>query len=101
MASSLASALGRKALCPPTLIPRRKTTKATLPIVAANGHMGEPLYSGSLDSVSPGLADLDGAAISSGSSAQNPELHLLEICGLSIDEFWQAADALSAGLGKA
>jgi hypothetical protein len=33
--------LGRKALCPPTLIPRKKTTKAMLPIVAAPKYLGE------------------------------------------------------------
>src|ERR1700728_430003 len=33
MASSLASTLGRKALCPPTLIPRKKTIKAMLPLL--------------------------------------------------------------------
>src|SRR6202142_569392 len=32
MASSLASTLGRNALCPPTLMPRRKTIKAMLPL---------------------------------------------------------------------
>jgi hypothetical protein len=37
----LASTLGRKALCPPTLIPRKKTIKAMLPIVAATKYRGE------------------------------------------------------------
>jgi len=54
-----------------------------------------------LDSVSPGFAALDSAAsISSGSDALDPQLRLLELCGLSADEFWQAADAGSVGLGK-
>jgi hypothetical protein len=37
----LASTLGRKALCPPTLIPRKKTIKAMPPIVAAPKYRGE------------------------------------------------------------
>src|SRR5258708_35033243 len=41
MPSSLASTLGRKALCPPTLIPRKKTIKAMLPIVAAPKYRGK------------------------------------------------------------
>src|SRR5580658_1417583 len=41
MPSSLASTLGRKARCPPTLIPRKKTIKAMLPIVAALKYRGE------------------------------------------------------------
>jgi hypothetical protein len=41
MPSSLASTLGRKALYPPTLIPRKKTIKAMLPIVAAPKYGGE------------------------------------------------------------
>src|ERR1700693_2914661 len=47
MPSSLASTLGRKALCPPTLIPRKKTIKAMLPIVAA------PKYRGEAEAVGP------------------------------------------------
>src|SRR5579862_4348858 len=40
MPSSLASTLGRKARCPPTLMPRKKTINAMLPIVAATpGHV--------------------------------------------------------------
>jgi hypothetical protein len=41
MLSSLASKLGRKDLCPPTLMPRKKTTKAMLAIVAAPEYGGE------------------------------------------------------------
>src|SRR5579863_4397087 len=60
-----------------------------------------PLYSGSLDSVSPGFADLNAtAAISSGSDPSGPEVHFHELSGLSIDEFWQTANADSVGLGK-
>jgi RNA polymerase sigma-70 factor (ECF subfamily) len=59
------------------------------------------LYSGRLDSVSPGFAELNSAAtISSGSDAQGPEAHLHELCGVSVDEFWQFAEAGSVGLGK-
>src|SRR5580658_2020742 len=47
MPSSLASTLGRKALCPPTLIPRKKTIKAMLTIVAA------PKYRGEADALGP------------------------------------------------
>src|SRR5260370_21985333 len=47
MPSSLASTLGRKALCPPTLIPRKKTIKAMLPIVTA------PKYRGEAEAVGP------------------------------------------------
>ncbi len=39
-------------------------------------------------------------AVSSASSAQNPESHFYEVCGLSIDEFWHSADASSVGLAK-
>jgi RNA polymerase sigma-70 factor, ECF subfamily len=54
-----------------------------------------------LDSVSPGLARLNAAAISSESSAQNPELRFHEACGISIDEFWQVSGSASVGLGRA
>ena len=54
-----------------------------------------------MDSVSPGFAELNSAAgISSSREALDPQLHLQELCGLPVDEFWQAADAGSAGLGK-
>jgi RNA polymerase sigma-70 factor, ECF subfamily len=54
-----------------------------------------------VDSVSPGFAELNSAAaISSESDAQDPQVHLHELCGLSADEFWQAAEAGSVGLGK-
>lgn len=54
-----------------------------------------------MDSVSPGFAELNSAAaISSPRDEQDPQLRLLELCGLSADEFWQAAQAASVGLGK-
>ncbi len=39
-------------------------------------------------------------AVSAASSAQNTESHFQDLCGLSIDEFWKAADAASVGLAK-
>jgi len=54
-----------------------------------------------VDSVSPEFAELNSAAaISSEGDAQDPQVHLHELCGLSADEFWHAADAGSVGLGK-
>jgi RNA polymerase sigma-70 factor (ECF subfamily) len=53
-----------------------------------------------LDSVSPGLAELSATSISSASGPQSPELQFHELCGVVIDEFWQAADAGSVGLAK-
>ena len=51
--------------------------------------------------MSPGFGEFDAAAaISSGSDAQDPELYLNALCGLTIDEFWHAANAGSVGLGK-
>jgi hypothetical protein len=46
-AQFLASTLGRKVLCPPTLIPRKKMIKAALPIVAV------PKYRGKAKAVGP------------------------------------------------
>jgi len=57
-------------------------------------------YSGCLDSVSAGFAELSTAAVSSGGETQTPEVSLHELSGLSIDELWLAADAGSAGLEK-
>jgi RNA polymerase sigma-70 factor, ECF subfamily len=54
-----------------------------------------------LDSVSPGLAPLNAAAISSESIEQNSELRFHEVSGISIDEFWQASGSATVGLGKA
>lgn len=42
-------------------------------------------------------------SVTSGSeahAAQDPQLQVHELCGVSIEEFWQAADAASVGLGK-
>jgi RNA polymerase sigma-70 factor, ECF subfamily len=53
-----------------------------------------------LDSVSPGFAELNAAATASASDAQDPQLQVHELCGLSADEFWHASDATSVGLAK-
>jgi RNA polymerase sigma-70 factor (ECF subfamily) len=53
-----------------------------------------------LDSVSPTFAGLNATAISSGSDLNDAELRLRELCGVSVDEFWLAADGVSVGLGK-
>ena len=54
-----------------------------------------------MDSVSPGFAELNSAAtISSSRDAQDPQAHLQELCGHSVDEFWQAAEAGAVGLAK-
>jgi RNA polymerase sigma-70 factor (ECF subfamily) len=54
-----------------------------------------------LDSVSPGFAELDStAALSSPIETHDPQARVRELCGISADEFWQAADAGSVGLGK-
>jgi len=59
------------------------------------------LYSGNLDSVAPGFAELNSAAtLSSTCDAQDPQVQLHELCGVSADEFWQAAEAGSLGLGQ-
>src|ERR1035441_2603652 len=57
MPSSLASTLGRKDLCPPTLIPRKKTIKAMLPIVAHRSIEEKRKRSGlRIDNVWPSLS---------------------------------------------
>jgi RNA polymerase sigma-70 factor (ECF subfamily) len=54
-----------------------------------------------LDSVSPDLAGLSSAAaISVPSEAQDPQLYLYELSGLSAVELWQSAEAGSVGLTK-
>ena len=57
-----------------------------------------------MDSVSSGFAELNSAAAISDArgapDAQDTQLQLHELCGLSIDEFWQTAEAGSVGLGK-
>jgi RNA polymerase sigma-70 factor (ECF subfamily) len=59
------------------------------------------LYSGGLDRALPGIAEVNAAAtIFSGIDVEDPELHLSDLSGLSIDEFWQAAGAGAVGLGK-
>ena len=50
-----------------------------------------------MDSVSPDYAEIDAAAIASGSDARS---YFSAVCGVEIDEFWQAADASSVGLSK-
>jgi RNA polymerase sigma-70 factor (ECF subfamily) len=87
--------------------PDNKHKKVWLPCLAADTFTipyatfhAAPLYSEILDSASRGVAELSAAAASPAGSAQNPEFRFLEVCGLSIDEFWRAADAASVGLAK-
>jgi len=60
-----------------------------------------PLYSKSLDSVSPGFAELDAGSVGSANCAQDPQVRLQELCGVEVDEFWRVADAASVGLERA
>ena len=54
-----------------------------------------------MDSVSPGLAEISAAtAISSTSDPLDAATHLNELSGISIEEFWRAADAASLGLSQ-
>src|ERR1700679_2883827 len=63
------------------------------------------MYGESVDFAPPQPADLrlpviSDDSVSQPSTIQEPALRLKEISGLAIDEFWQAANADSVGLGK-